>query len=372
MKEKDQYAAQNAQVVNQLYEEEQKYRNLFQQSIHAIYVTNEHHQFLDANPYMLRLLSYDLGEIKQQALSDIFVQSEEYHYFVDILSEDGEVRNYETALRRKNGKFLECSLSATAIEDTDGNIQGFQGIIEDISDRKRVQQELIRLEKLVMTGNIARSIAHEVRNPLTNISLALEQFDTEEEDEESKIYLDIIKRNTNRINELVTAMLESSKPSKLDLQQQSLNAVIEEAVQLSTDRLRLQEVTLNQRYAQDMPNILLDKSKITMALLNIINNAVEAVERKQGIITIKTGEDTHYQYVQISDNGHGIATEDMGKLFDAFHTGKSGGMGLGLTATQNIINSHQAKISVDSTLEEGTTFTIAFRKELLDVDLRRG
>lgn len=369
--EKDQYAAQNAQVVNQLYEEEQKYRNLFQQSIHAIYVTNEHHEFLDANPYMLRLLSYDLKEIKQQVLSDIFVEPEEYQYFTDILTEDGEVRNYETALRRKNGKALECSLSATAIEDTDGNVQGFQGIMEDISDRKRVQQELIRLEKLVMTGNIARSIAHEVRNPLTNISLALEQFDTEAEDE-SKIYLDIIKRNTGRINELVTAMLESSKPSKLDLQRHSLNAVIEEAVQLSTDRLRLQEVTLNQRYAQDMPDILLDKNKIAMALLNIINNAIEAVERKQGIITIKTGEDTHYQYVQISDNGHGIATEDMSKLFDAFHTGKSGGMGLGLTATQNIINSHQAKISVDSTVEEGTTFTIAFRKELLDVDIQRG
>ena len=246
-----------------------------------------------------------------------------------------------------------------------GQVIGYQGVIEDISEKRKIQRELIRLEKLVMTGNIARSIAHEVRNPLTNIGLALEQFHSElPEGHDLDIYYDIIKRNVHRINELVTAMLNSSKPSQLNLLPQSLNQVIDEALSIAADRLRLQEVELEKRYAEALASIPLDQEKINMALLNIINNAIEAVKPQQGKIVIKTGEDTRYQYVQISDNGSGIDKENLEKLFDAFHTSKSGGMGLGLTATQNIVNSHQGKVSVNSTLGEGTTFTLAFRKQL--------
>lgn len=359
------YAIKNARTINQLHEEEQRYRNLFEQSINAIYTTDQDFLLTDANVSMLRLFAYDMKKIRQRRLPELFTEQEAYEEFREKLSQYRFVRDFEAELQRSDGRTIACSMSVASLTDVNEQVIGYQGVIEDVSEKKKIQQELIRLEKLMMTGNIARSIAHEVRNPLTNIGLALEQFHSElPEGHDLDIYYDIIKRNVHRINELITAMLNSSKPSELDLQPQLLNQVIDEALAIAADRLRLQEVTLEKRYADELKPLPLDQEKIKMALLNIINNAIEAVPPQQGKIMIKTGEDARYQYVQISDNGPGIDQENIEKLFDAFHTSKSGGMGLGLTATQNIVNSHRGKISVDSTVGQGTTFTLAFKKRL--------
>ena len=359
------YAINNARTINQLHREEQRYRSLFEQSISAIYMSDQDFLLTDANTSMLRLFAYEMKTLRRRHLPDLFTAPDNYQEFQQRLTQYRFVRNFEAPLQRSDGRTIECSMSVASLTDINGRVIGYQGVIEDISGKRKIQQELIRLEKLMMTGNIARSIAHEVRNPLTNISLALEQFHSElPEEHDLDIYYDIIKRNVHRINELITAMLNSSKPSQLDLQPQSLNQVIDEALAIAADRLRLQEVSLEKRYAEGLASIPLDQKKINMALLNIINNATEAVTPQQGKIVIKTGEDARYQYAQISDNGPGIDPENLEKLFDAFHTSKSGGMGLGLTATQNIINSHRGKVSVDSTVGEGTTFTLAFRKRL--------
>ncbi len=359
------YALKNARTISQLHQEEERYRSLFEQSINAIYITDEHLKFTDANVLMLRLFAYDMDRLQQQRLPELFTIENDLNDFEQELSSYRMVRDFEAILQRSDGKVVACSLSAASLTDVNGKVIGYQGVIVDVSEKKKVQQELIRLEKLMMTGNIARSIAHEVRNPLTNIGLSLEQLRSEPADsDDATIYYDIIKRNVGRINELITAMLNSSKPSQLDLQPQLLNQVIDEAVAIAEDRLRLQEVTLEKRYAQDLPPLPLDQEKIKMALLNIINNAIEAVPTGTGRITIKTGEDARSQYVQITDNGPGIESDALDKLFDAFHTSKSGGMGLGLTATQNIVNTHEGKIYPTSTPGEGATFTIAFKKRL--------
>ena len=359
------YAINTARTINKLHKEEQRYRSLFEQSINSIYISDQHFQMKDANVSMLRLFGYTMESLCQQRLPQLFTSSHDYEEFQNQLTQYRFVRDFETHLQRSDGRTIECSMSVASLTDMNGQVIGYQGIIEDISQKKKIQQELIRLEKLMMTGNIARSIAHEVRNPLTNIGLALEQFHSElPEGHGLDIYYDIIKRNVHRINELVTAMLNSSKPSQLNLQPHSLNQVIDEALLIAADRLRLQEVELKKKYAKGLAPLPLDHEKLNMALLNIINNAVEAVTPQQGMIIIKTGEDARYQYVQISDNGPGIDKENLEKLFDAFHTSKSGGMGLGLTATQNIVNSHRGKISVESTVGEGTTFTLAFKKHL--------
>jgi signal transduction histidine kinase len=142
-----------------------------------------------------------------------------------------------------------------------------------------------------------------------------------------------------------------------------LNQVIEKSLKLAEDRIRLREIRVDKQYDHDMPLIAMDKEKLSMALLNVINNAIEAVDARKGILTVQTSRQGTHQVLKISDNGPGISAEDLNKLFDAFHTGKKGGMGLGLTFTQNIVNSHGAKISVDSSPEQGSSFTITFTEE---------
>ncbi len=357
------YAIKHAQAISLAHNEEQRYRSLFEQSINAIYTTNADLRLTGANTAMLRLLGRSATAIKQQRLPQLFAKEEDHRRLQKELSQYRRVRDFEATLQRSDGRTIACSMSIAALTDVNNQVIGYQGVVEDISEKKRVQQELIRLEKLMMTGNIARSLAHEVRNPLTNIGLALEQFYGELNPENDlEVYYSIIKRNVSRIDELITAMLNSSKPSQLTLTQQPLEQVIEHALQLANDRIKLQEITLHRRYAQGLPTIPLDEQKVCLALLNIINNAIEVLPPRQGEISIKTGEDARYQYVQVIDNGPGINDQHLAHLFDAFYTEKPGGIGLGLTASQNIVNSHGGKISASSTFGKGATFTLAFKK----------
>ncbi|WP_277487668.1 hybrid sensor histidine kinase/response regulator [Catalinimonas alkaloidigena] len=355
------YALSNAFAVRKLYEQEKKYRVLFQQSLNAIFITDRNQALVDANPSMISLFGFQKHELTQSQLGDFFVRDDSYLALQHKVNQEGHVKDMEVLLKDKKNKEHICNISITKLLSPEKDLLGYQGIIEDISEKKKVQLELIQLEKLIMTGNIARSIAHEVRNPLTNINLALEQFSFDDLDNDTfEVYLEIIKRNTKRINQLITQMLQSSKPSNLTLTSTSVNEVLEMALKHAKDRLKLQEIKVVKLYDQNLHDIPLDQEKLSMAFLNIITNAIEAVEPKKGIVTLKTTKNGSKQLVQICDNGLGIKSDEVGKLFDAFHTGKRGGMGLGLTSTQNIVHAHGAKISIDSTPGKGSCFTIIF------------
>lgn len=361
------YALSNARAMQMIYNQQKKYRALFEHSLSSIFLTDNQQCFINVNPIMREQFGYKDVEFKKLEVRDLFAERKDYEHFNQLMENEGQVKNLETKFKRKNGSSFAGSISATRIRDQDfeRGFNGYQGLIEDISERKKLQTEVIQLEKLIMTGNIARSIAHEVRNPLTNINLALEQFndpDSMDEDEIS-IYLDIIRRNTSRINQLITEMLRSSKPSQLQKSENQLGEVVEHALSLAGDRLRLQEIKVVKLYDKNLPRLPLDKEKLGMAFLNIITNAIEAVEPGKGVITLQTRAHEGHQLVCICDNGPGIDENDMAHLFDAFHTSKKSGMGLGLTSTQNIVNSHGGRISVDSTPGKGTCFTLLFSED---------
>jgi signal transduction histidine kinase len=118
---------------------------------------------------------------------------------------------------------------------------------------------------------------------------------------------------------------------------------------------------LEKKFDSDLPRILLDREKIKIALLNIVINAVEAMQPGKGVLKVATGLKDSQVVVSISDNGKGIAPDEIEKLFDPFFTGKPGGMGLGLTSSKNILTSHNASIEVTSSISVGTNFHIYFK-----------
>ena len=279
--------------------------------------------------------------------------------------EFNQIKDFETTIVSKEGRKRTCLISVWAVDDTAGRPVWYQGIVRDITEQKKAQQELIIAEKLTMTGKLARSIAHEVRNPLTNLSLALDQLRDElgENQEETQLYTDIIGRNVERISTLITDMLNSSKPRELDRKPQSLNDIVKDTLGFVNDRIKLKQMKLTTNYSTDECIAPLDRDQVRMALTNILINAVEAMEPGQGKLWIDTQclDDTQVCVI-IRDNGSGIAPENIQRLFDPFFTGKQSGMGLGLTATQNIVTSHRGHIEVDSEMGQGTTFRITFPK----------
>ncbi len=231
--------------------------------------------------------------------------------------------------------------------------------INELQKANAELEELRSFEKFTATGRIARTIAHEIRNPLTNIVLAADQVKTSPEDkEETVMLLEMINRNATRINQMISELLTSTKFAQLQYSEININALLDETLELARDRMELKQITLYKKYAGTGCNVLVDAEKMKIAFLNIIVNAIEAMEEGNGILAIQTEIANNKCKIDIRDNGKGMNEETLQKLFDPYFTNKSGGNGLGLTNAQNIVLNHKGNISVKSRPEEGSVFTI--------------
>jgi len=235
-----------------------------------------------------------------------------------------------------------------------------------INELNRVNKELEELksvEKFTATGRIARTIAHEVRNPLTNISLASEQLkELTGTESEAMLLHDMISRNATRINQLVSDLLNSTRFAQLEYSSVPVTEILEETLEMAADRIELSQVSVERNFESNC-DVWVDREKIKLAFLNIILNALEAMEKGKGVLQISTRGQYNRCMVEIRDNGVGMDEETLMKLYEPYFTGKPKGNGLGLTNTQNIILNHKGSIHVRSTVGKGTTFTITLLQE---------
>jgi len=233
-----------------------------------------------------------------------------------------------------------------------------------VNELDKLNTELIELrsmEKFAATGRISRTIAHEVRNPLTNINLAIEHLKSEvTPGDETEMLFGMVTRNSNRINHLISDLLNSTKASHLNFEKASINDLLDSSLAFAQDRIELKKIKVEKSYAADVAPIMADAEKINIAFLNIIVNAVEAMEANRGLLTLKTENKNNRCVVTIADNGKGMNKESLLRLFEPYFTTKEKGNGLGLTNTQNIIFGHHAGIVAESAEGVGTSFIITF------------
>lgn len=233
--------------------------------------------------------------------------------------------------------------------------------IDELAEANKELIEMRREEKFAATGRIARTIAHEIRNPLTNINLAADQLSTElpSADENTAFLFEMISRNSNRINQLISELLSSTKFAELTFVRTSINEVLEETIKLAEDRILLSNVKLTKNYSPEICSLPVDREKIKIAFLNLIINALEAMHNKKDAeLIIETRKEGDKCLVVIADNGLGMDEDAERKLFEPYFTTKQKGNGLGLTNTQNIILNHKGTINVSSKSGVGTIFTI--------------
>jgi PAS domain S-box-containing protein len=357
------YALSQSKSLKDLNEKEKKYRSLFERSVDSIFLANDKLELKEMNESFLRFFDYPKSATESLTANALFSDKTDYEIFKTSIGISRQMKDFEVDLITSKGETKTCLLNCVFIPDQPSGFCCYQGIIHDLTIRKQAENDMLTAERLSLTGKIARTLAHEVRNPLTNLNLALDQLRDElpKNNNSVNLYSDIIERNANRIEQLVGEMLNSSKPKKLQLELISIDEIVEATLALAVDRIELNQIQLQKNYQPHLPRILVDKEKIQIALLNIIINAIEAMELGKGILNIGTSLIDQTITVAISDNGKGIASADLGKLFDPFFTAKQNGMGLGLTSTKNILNSHNAKIEVKSKVGEGTTFFIHFK-----------
>lgn len=281
---------------------------------------------------------------------------------------DGYVHVVETGLPYKRelhygGEGMDLWVSVHAVKLDDG----FMVTFTDISDQKRAQELNIEADRVALTGQITRTVAHEVRNPLTNIHLALEQLHDEvaDRDEVTQPFFGIIHRNLERIGTLIREMLESSKKRDLVLKPCQLQDIAARSMARVSDRLRLKDMKEVVEVLPRLPEVLADCDLIELAITNIAVNAVEAMEPGKGELRISARRVGDEVVMEVADNGRGIQPENVARLFEPFYSGRPGGLGLGLTTTRSILNSHGIGLDVRSTVGRGTIFSLRFPSKLV-------
>lgn len=241
-------------------------------------------------------------------------------------------------------------------------IEEYVLLVRNITDQKFTQRALLNAERLSIQGEVARTFAHELRNPLASIRMAGDVIKNKMDAQHKELlgnYFDILARSTRVLNNLVSNLLNSSNYSTLKLEKVNLAECVDHTLDMASDRIYLTGIKIVKNY-KGCYSIMADTEKLKIALLNLIVNACEATTPHEGIIefTIKPHKSDYI--LSISDNGIGLEKDQIDKLFDAFYTNKATGIGIGLNSVKNILQDHDAKIKVSSKPNVGTTFNLFF------------
>jgi len=221
------------------------------------------------------------------------------------------------------------------------------------------KDDVVRSEKLAFTGRIAASIAHEIRNPLTNVIMSIHQLAKAFKSGDPRVkQFEIVSRNAERINYLITELLNCARPPKLDMRACDIHKLLKNVLASTKTKITAQKIKTVLKFAPQPAVVSLDKEQMERAFLNLIINAIEATP-KGGKLTIVTEHKENFFEVKIQDMGKGIPDADIIRIFDPFFSSKQGGVGLGLTICYGVIVSHRGTIEVESKLKAGTTFTVS-------------
>lgn len=342
----------------EISEREIRYRNLFDQNREIIFTLNRQLEVSDINRSVFDHLGYTQQEIQESGLFSKFNKHSK-NEILDLIQTVNRVDNYEVEIvtRFNDNKVFLLNLILT--DKLKGN---YQGSLYDIHDRIKLEEERVSLERYANVGKVSRLIAHEVRNPLTNIQLSVEAISKVVSDQELSEYLRIIEKNAFRINNLVTELLSATKLNEFNLIPVPINQLIEEALVSAKDRIKLNNIRLIKNYDPEICKVMADAEKLKIALLNLLVNGIEAMETG-GDLKIETKKVNGNCLVIIEDSGKGIYKEDLKKIFQPFFSTKSNGTGLGLATTQNIILNHAGSIQVESIPSKGTKFTVILKLE---------
>jgi two-component system sensor histidine kinase AtoS len=314
-----------------------------------------------------------LGKPFTILLPPVLREKGEVEYLLRETVEKGYVRDFLTERVRKDGRKILVNLSRTLIRDEQGAPLGTVAIVRDITAMKELEKQVQQSEKLALVGQIAAGIAHEIGTPLSVISGNAEYMlmDMKESDQFYEEMQTILSQ-TERITKLIRQLLEFARPRRLIFEDLDVNAEVKQILDLVRHQCDKNKIALRTNFTEPLPAIHGDKNQLQQVFLNIVMNAIQAME-SNGIdrlreLTIQTAhsteagnkQQTEEVSITFSDTGCGIPEEFVDKVFDPFFTTKDigKGTGLGLAVSQRIIDEHKGTITVASEEDRGTTFTL--------------
>lgn len=362
--------------ITQRKKEAEELRESIQFKKHLVRTTPEIIMILDLNTRKISYINKDIfsetGVSSHRARELSFEQivtyvhpndrTELFNFHYKILkSNPKKVSDLEIRLRINN-QWEFYSVRGKVFKKKKQRVEQYMLVVRNIHEQKKIQHQLLKAQRLSIQGDVAKTFAHELRNPLASIGMVSELMKKKLPGEEFtflKPYFEILDRSKSQINDLVSDLLNSSNYSPAVLEKESLTAIVESSLEKAQDRIYLVGIKVEKSFKGDN-FVLADKEKLQIAILNILVNASEAVTPGEGIIAVSVTNKDNLVILKISDNGAGIEKEHLSKLFDAFYSKKENGLGIGLNAVRNILEEHDADIEVSSEPGKGTCFILKF------------
>ena len=271
------------------------------------------------------------------------------------------VREKQMDIRRRgrDGK-IPISVSVAPLRDEAGQEQGRVLLIKDLREIRDLEEKVRRSERLASLGRLAAGVAHEIRNPLSSIRGFAQYFAKRfKGQEEEEGYAAVMVKEVDRLNRVITELLDFAGPKEPRREPHSLEHIAEQALKLLASDLALRKIAVAKDYEAGLPAAPVDRDQISQVFINLLLNAMESMDGGGKImVTLKKSELPHAAEIVIADTGSGIPEEDREKVFEPFFSRKKKGTGLGLAVVHQIIEGHGGNISVESRMGEGTRFRI--------------
>ena len=268
----------------------------------------------------------------------------------------------EHVVRRRDGSTTPVEVNAAPLRDAEGHVRGAVATLSDLSDVRSMEERIRQLDRLAALGRFASSVAHEIRNPLTGIATGVQYLSRGFPQGDERLNdVQYILREVTRLNTIVQDLLSATRPRMLTLGPVSVADVAARAVQALGPALQEGKVQIQLEGADHWPKVLADTDQLLQVFLNLIQNAVQAIEGG-GEISVRVrpvrSPALARVEIEIEDDGAGIAPEHQPHLFEPFYTTRPKGTGLGLFVAHGIVQRHGGSIEVVSAPNQGTRFRI--------------
>src|SRR5713226_1319139 len=284
--------------------------------------------------------------------------------YKDIIAGKQIFASLEIRVRHKRGEWRRIRFNFSPLSDEKGNIEGVVLSGRDVTDLKRLEEQLIQAEKLAAMGQMLAGVAHELNNPLTAILGVTELLrEREGADDSTKRQLELTYRQARRAARIVQNLLEFSRPASPHKKSLDVNSLVERTLQLHEHSLRRNNIEVEFRPEPGLPAVIGDANQLIQVFLNLVTNAEQAIRevRDSGRIQVRITSNANRVRVTVQDDGIGIRPEALPRIFDPFYTTKrpGGGTGLGLSICMSIIREHGGNIEAETLPAGGTAFTVS-------------
>ena len=356
--------AERKKIESALHESEENFRALADSAAAGIVILIENGKHVYANNHFCEITGYTLPEVINIAAADILSPDEREKVLGILhkrLSGQPDVPSqYETTFVRKDGNFI--SVEITSVRTVWKGMPASLVVVNDITQRKKMEEHLQLTDRLASIGEMSSGIAHEASNPLTNIIGIAELLLESGVPDEIKKDIEIISSEAQRTARIIKDLLTFTRKHPQERKLTEINDVIRKVLEMRVSAQRLNNITVNTCFAAVLPEVMADYFQLQQVFLNIIINAEYFMyeAHKKGILTIVTEQQGDIIRASFSDNGPGISQENLKHIFEPFFTTKevTKGTGLGLSICYSIITAHNGRVYAESEPGKGATFII--------------